>query len=86
MIWFLRATRAGIVWLLRNPMLALLGVLVFLLAVMGIRSASLSNRLERAKARAKELQDYRTTRERIDDAPIPPSADDARRWMRDRKP
>lgn len=85
MIAFLRAARVGAVWLARNPMLALLFALVFLLAAVGIRSASLSNRLERAKARAKELQDYKTTRERIDDAPVPTDAAAARRWLRSRK-
>lgn len=44
------------IWLLRNWQLALLAALAFALGVMGIRSASLSNRLERAKAKAAGLQ------------------------------
>ena len=44
------------IWLLRNWQLALLAALAFALGVMGIRSASLSGRLERAKAKAAGLQ------------------------------
>lgn len=44
------------IWLLRNWQLALLAALAFALGVMGIRSVSLSNRLERAKAKAEGLQ------------------------------
>lgn len=51
-------------WLLRNPLIALLGLLVFLLAAMGIQSASLRNRLDRAKANAagmkKEIEAHET--------------------------
>lgn len=51
-------------WILRNPMTALLGLLVFLLAAMGIQSASLRNRLDRAKANAagmkKEIEAHET--------------------------
>ena len=57
------------IWLLRNWQLALLASLAFALGVMGIRSVSLSNRLERAKATAKaqkeELQAHET-RAKID--------------------
>lgn len=44
------------IWLLRNWQLALLAALAFALGVMGIRSASLSGRLDRAKAKAAGLQ------------------------------
>lgn len=51
-------------WLLRNPLIAILGLLVFLLAAMGIQSASLRNRLDRAKANAagmkKEIEAHET--------------------------
>ena len=44
------------IWLLRNWQLALLAALAFALGVMGIRSASLAGRLDRAKAKAAGLQ------------------------------
>lgn len=44
------------IWLIRNWQFALLAALVFALGVMGIRSASLSGRLDRAKAKAEGLQ------------------------------
>lgn len=51
-------------WFLRNPTIAILGLLVFLLAAMGIQSASLRNRLDRAKANAagmkKEIEAHET--------------------------
>lgn len=86
MIWLLRIARAGIAWVIRNPQIALLGLVVAVLAYMRIEVSWLRSRLDRAQARAKELQDYRTTRERIDDAPVPSDADAARRWLHDRKP
>ncbi|NGQ93374.1 hypothetical protein G5V65_21030 [Rhodobacter sp. HX-7-19] len=73
-------------WLFANWRLVLLGLVVAVLAYMRIEVGWLRSRLDRAQARAKELQDYRTTRERIDDAPVPSDADAARRWLHDRKP
>lgn len=73
-------------WLFANWRLVLLGLVVAVLAYMRIEVGWLRSRLDRAQARAKELQDYRSTRERIDDAPVPPSVDAARRWLHDRKP
>lgn len=73
-------------WLIRNWRLVLLGLVVTVLAYLRIEVGWLRSRLDRAKARAKDLQDYKTTRERIDDAPVPPDAHAARRWLRDRKP
>lgn len=40
----------------------------------------------RRSAKTDKLQDYRETRERIDDAPDIADADDARKRMRERKP
>lgn len=40
------------IWALRNWQLVLIATLAFLLGLMGIRSASLSNRLAAAKAKA----------------------------------
>lgn len=40
------------IWALRNWQLVLIATLAFLLGVVGIRSASLSNRLAAAKAKA----------------------------------
>lgn len=75
-------------WLLRNPMIALLGLLVFLLAAVGIQSASLRNRLDRAKARAKELESYRNGRTESDEVDRTIGGDPAaaRKFLRNRKP
>lgn len=56
------------IWLLRNWQLALLAALAFALGVMGIRSASLSNRLERAKATAKAQKEELEIHDRINKA------------------
>lgn len=40
----------------------------------------------RRSAKADKMQDYKTTRERIDNAPDIADADDARGRMRERKP
>lgn len=55
------------IWLLRNWQLALLAALAFALGVMGIRSASLSGRLDRAKAKAAGLQQEVKAHELRDD-------------------
>lgn len=85
MIAFLRAARVGAVWLARNPMLALLFVLVFLLAAVGIRSARLSNRLERAKAQteaAKKEIEAHETRNEVDNR-VAADRDPKRELLRD---
>ena len=56
------------IWLLRNWQLALLAALAFALGVMGIRSASLSGRLDRAKARAKDMQQELDAHDRLNKA------------------
>jgi hypothetical protein len=69
MIWLLRAARAGVIWVARNPQLAVLMAVVALLAAMGIQSASLRNRLDRAKADAADMKkeiEAHETRDEID--------------------
>jgi hypothetical protein len=43
-------------------------------------------RASATRAKADKLQDYKATRERIDNAPDIADADDARKRMRERKP
>lgn len=74
------------IWIIRNWKLVLLGLVVAVLAYLRIEVGWLRSRLDQEKTRAKDLQDYRTTRERIDDAPAPSDANTARLWLRDRKP
>lgn len=45
------------IWALRNWQLVLIMALAFVVGIFGIRSASLSNRLERLKARSKAQQE-----------------------------
>lgn len=88
MIWFLRAARSGVIWIVRNPQLAVLMAVVALLAAMRIQSASLRNRLDRAKARAKELESYRNGRTETDEVDRTIGSDPAaaREFLRNRKP
>lgn len=56
MIALLRIARAGIAWVIRNPQIALLGLVVAVLAYMRIEVGWLRSRLDRAKAKAEGLQ------------------------------
>lgn len=71
------------IWLLRNWQLALLAALVFALGFMGIRSASLSGRLDRAKARAKDMQQELDAHDRLTNADTGIGATDQQRieWL-----
>lgn len=73
------------IWLLRNWQLALLAALVFALGFMGIRSASLSGRLDRAKARVKDMQQELDAHDRLNKADTGSGLSDAdrRKHLRD---
>lgn len=76
------------IWALRNWQLVLIATLAFLLGIVGIRSASLSNRLAAAKAKAKELESYRNGRNDADEVDRTIGGDPAaaREFLRNRKP
>ena len=88
MIALLRIARAGIAWVIRNPQIALLGLVVAVLAYMRIEVGWLRSRLDRAQARAKELESYRNGRIEADEVDQSIGGDPAaaREFLRNRKP
>ena len=76
------------IWAIRNWQLVLIMTLAFVLGLVGIRSASLSNRLAAAKARADELESYRNGRTDADEVDRTIGGDPAaaREFLRNRKP
>lgn len=72
-------------WLFSKYKLYALGLLAFVLALVGIRAKIIDNAQERQRNKiiAKEQKRYKGTRDRIDASRSPSDADDARDWLRD---
>lgn len=75
-------------WLFANWRLVLLGLVVAVLAFMRIEIGWLRSRLDRAQARAKELESYRNGRIEADEVDQSIGGDPAaaREFLRNRKP
>lgn len=70
-----------ILWPLRHPKLALAALVGLIILALKVALYAVTLRLKKAKAALKEAKAYKTTREKIDEAPVADDPDAAREWL-----